>query len=79
MTVFSHVRSVCKDVKVIMVKYDIWSHVIYLRTRASPALQHGCNKLKNTVVHMWLHPRSQAKIARCGDGYDPQLVVNSSQ
>ena len=37
-------------------------------------LEHGCNKSKNTTGCLLIWLKSQARIARCGDCYDHQLV-----
>ena len=38
-----------------------------------------CGKSKKTAGYLLVLLRSQAKIARCGDHYDPQLVKRSSE
>ena len=39
----------------------------------------SCNKWKKTLACLLVLPRLQAKIARCGGRYDPQLVKRSSE
>jgi len=41
--------------------------------------ERDCNKSKRTAGYLLVSPRSQAKIARCGDRYDSQLVKRSSE
>jgi len=39
--------------------------------------ERGCSKSKRTAGYMLVSLRSQAKLARCGDRYDPQLIKRS--